>query len=154
VMFLDEPTAGLDPRGRNEVWTAVRGLAGGGATVLLTTQYLEEADRLADAIALIDHGRVVAEGSPDELKARFGGDWIEVVVADPETLADAAAIVAASAAGEPELDPDRRRVSAPVRDRIAALGDVMRGLAGAEIAAEDVAVRRPTLDEVFLEVVS
>jgi ABC-2 type transport system ATP-binding protein len=154
VMFLDEPTAGLDPRGRNEVWTAVRALAGGGTTVVLTTQYLEEADQLADAIALIDHGRVIAEGSPDELKVRLGGDRIDVVVADAESLADAAAIVAAVAAGEPELDPDRRRVSAPVRDRMEALGEVMRGLADADIAAEDVAVRRPTLDDVFLEVVS
>jgi ABC-2 type transport system ATP-binding protein len=154
VMFLDEPTAGLDPRGRNEVWTAVRALTGGGTTVLLTTQYLEEADQLADAIALIDRGRVIAEGSPDELKARLGGDHIDVVVADAGSLADAAAIVAAVAAGEPELDPDRRRVSAPVRDRIEALGEVLRRLADAEIAAEDVAVRRPTLDDVFLEVVS
>jgi ABC-2 type transport system ATP-binding protein len=150
VLFLDEPTTGLDPRGRNEVWAAVRGLVDGGTTVLLTTQYLEEADQLAGAIAVIDHGRVIAEGSPDELKARLGGDRIDVVVHDAGTLADAAAIVGAAAGGEPELDRDRRRVSAPVRDRMAALDEVMRGLSDARIEAEDVALRRPTLDEVFL----
>jgi ABC-2 type transport system ATP-binding protein len=154
VMFLDEPTAGLDPRGRNEVWTAVRALADGGTTVLLTTQYLEEADQLAGAIALIDHGRVIAEGRPDGMKERLGGDRIDVVVVDVDLLADAAAIVAAVTGAEPELDPDRRRVSAPVRDRMEALGEVIRGLEDADIAAEDIALRRPTLDDVFLEVVS
>jgi ABC-2 type transport system ATP-binding protein len=150
VLFLDEPTTGLDPRGRGEVWAAVRGLVDGGTTVLLTTQYLEEADQLAHAIAVIDHGRVIAEGSPDELKARLGGDRIDVVVHDDGALATAAAIVGAAAGGEPELDRDRRRVSAPVRDRMAALDEVMRGLSDARIEAEDVALRRPTLDEVFL----
>jgi ABC-2 type transport system ATP-binding protein len=150
VLFLDEPTTGLDPRGRGEVWAAVRGLVDGGTTVLLTTQYLEEADQLAHAIAVIDHGRVIAEGSPDELKARLGGDRIDVVVHDDGALATAAAIVGAAAGGEPELDCDRRRVSAPVRDRMAALDEVMRGLSDARIEAEDVALRRPTLDEVFL----
>jgi ABC-2 type transport system ATP-binding protein len=150
VLFLDEPTTGLDPRGRNEVWAAVRGLVDDGTTVLLTTQYLEEADQLAHAIAVIDHGRVIAEGSPDALKARLGGDRIDVVVHDAGALADAAAIVGAAAGGEPELDRDRRRVSAPVRDRMAALDEVLRGLSDARIEAEDVALRRPTLDEVFL----
>jgi ABC-2 type transport system ATP-binding protein len=150
VLFLDEPTTGLDPRGRNEVWAAVRGLVGGGTTVLLTTQYLEEADQLAGAIAVIDHGRVIAEGSPDELKARLGGDRIDVVVHDDAALAEAAAIVGAAADAEPELDRDRRRLSAPVRDRMAALDAVVRGLSDARIEAEDVALRRPTLDEVFL----
>jgi ABC-2 type transport system ATP-binding protein len=150
VLFLDEPTTGLDPRGRNEVWAAVRTLVDGGTTVLLTTQYLEEADRLAAAIAVIDQGRVIAEGSPEELKARLGGDRIDVVVHEDAALAEAAAIVAAVAGAEPELDRDRRRVSAPVRDRMAALEEVMRALADAGIDAEDVALRRPTLDEVFL----
>jgi ABC-2 type transport system ATP-binding protein len=151
VLFLDEPTTGLDPRGRNEVWSAVRSLVSGGTTVLLTTQYLEEADQLADAIALIDRGRVIAEGSPEQLKARLGGDRIDVVVHDAGALPDAASIVGDVAGAEPELDPDRRRVSAPVRDRMAALGEVIRRLADADIAAEDVALRRPTLDEVFLQ---
>jgi ABC-2 type transport system ATP-binding protein len=150
VLFLDEPTTGLDPRGRGEVWAAVRGLVDGGTTVLLTTQYLEEADQLAGAIAVIDHGRVVAEGSPDELKARLGGDRIDVVVHDDAALAEAAAIVGAAADAEPELDRDRRRLSAPVRDRMVALEAVVRGLSDARIEAEDVALRRPTLDEVFL----
>jgi ABC-2 type transport system ATP-binding protein len=150
VLFLDEPTTGLDPRGRNEVWAAVRTLVDGGTTVLLTTQYLEEADRLAAAIAVIDQGRVIAEGSPEELKARLGGDRIDVVVHEDAALAEAAAIVAAVAGAGPELDRDRRRVSAPVRDRMAALEEVMRALADAGIDAEDVALRRPTLDEVFL----
>jgi ABC-2 type transport system ATP-binding protein len=150
VLFLDEPTTGLDPRGRNEVWSAVRSLVDGGTTVLLTTQYLEEADQLADAIALIDRGRVIAEGSPEQLKARLGGDRIDVVVHDEHALADAAAIVGAAAGAEPELDRDRRLVSAPVGDRMAALAEVVRGLGDAGIAAEDVVLRRPTLDEVFL----
>jgi ABC-2 type transport system ATP-binding protein len=128
----------------------VRGLVDGGTTVLLTTQYLEEADQLAGAIAVIDHGRVVAEGSPDELKARLGGDRIDVVVHDDAALAEAAAIVGAAADAEPELDRDRRRLSAPVRDRMVALEAVVRGLSDARIEAEDVALRRPTLDEVFL----
>jgi ABC-2 type transport system ATP-binding protein len=150
VLFLDEPTTGLDPRGRNEVWSAVRSLVGGGTTVLLTTQYLEEADRLADAIAVIDRGRVIAEGSPDELKSRLGGDRIDVVVREDGELAEAAAIVGDAAGAEPEVDRERRRISAPVSDRMAALAAVVGGLGAAEIAAEDVALRRPTLDEVFL----
>jgi ABC-2 type transport system ATP-binding protein len=151
VLFLDEPTTGLDPRGRNEVWSAVRSLVGGGTTVLLTTQYLEEADQLADGIAVIDAGRVIAEGSPSQLKARLGGDRIDVVVHDDGSLPDAAAIVAVVAGAEPEIDRDRRLVSAPVGDRMAALTAVVGGLGDAGIAAEDVALRRPTLDEVFLQ---
>jgi ABC-2 type transport system ATP-binding protein len=150
VLFLDEPTTGLDPRGRNEVWSSVRSLVGGGTTVLLTTQYLEEADRLADAIAVINRGRVIAEGSPEQLKARLGADRIDVVVHDERALADAAAIVGDAAGAEPEVDRDGRRISAPVSDRMAALAAVVGGLGAAGIAAEDVALRRPTLDEVFL----
>ncbi len=150
VLFLDEPTTGLDPRGRNEVWDAVRGLVADGTTVLLTTQHLEEADQLADRIAIVEAGRVVAEGSPDGLKSRIGGDRIDVVVRDAENLVAAAAIVARAAGAEPETVPDLRRISAPVRDRVAALTAVARALADAGIAAEDIALRRPTLDEVFL----
>ncbi|MET9652053.1 ATP-binding cassette domain-containing protein [Streptomyces sp. NPDC006460] len=147
VLFLDEPTTGLDPRGRNEVWESVRSLVGGGTTVLLTTQYLEEADQLADRISLVDRGRVVADGTADELKARVGGDRIDVVLRDARRLDEAAALLPSA---EPAVDRDRRRISAPVRDRMAALAETVRALEAAGIEAEDIAVRRPTLDEVFL----
>ncbi|MFD0424349.1 ATP-binding cassette domain-containing protein [Streptomyces parvus] len=147
VLFLDEPTTGLDPRGRTEVWDAVRSLVGGGTTVLLTTQYLEEADQLADRISLIDHGRAVAEGTPDELKARVGGDRIDIVLRDASRLAEAAALLGGEGL---TLDPDRRRIGAPAPDRMAALTRTVRVLDEAGIEAEDIAVRRPTLDEVFL----
>lgn len=146
VLFLDEPTTGLDPRGRAEVWAAVRALVDGGTTVLLTTQYLEEADQLADRISLIDGGRVAAEGTADELKARVGGDRIDVVVRDGAQLDRAAALLAGGAV----TDPDRRLIGAPARDRMAALSRTVRVLQEAGIEAEDIAVRRPTLDEVFL----
>ncbi|MFE9627001.1 ATP-binding cassette domain-containing protein [Streptomyces sp. NPDC006527] len=147
VLFLDEPTTGLDPRGRAEVWSAVRSLAGGGTTVLLTTQYLEEADQLADRISVVDTGRVIAQGSADELKAAVGGDRVDVVLRDAGQLG--AAVVLLPLAGV-SVDPDRRLLSAPVTDRMAALTGVVRALEEAGIEAEDVALRRPTLDEVFL----
>ncbi|SDT03164.1 ATP-binding cassette domain-containing protein [Jiangella sp. DSM 45060] len=150
VLFLDEPTTGLDPRSRNDVWDAVRTLVAGGTTVLLTTQYLEEADQLAGRISVIDTGRVVAEGTADELKARIGGDRIEVVVRDAAQLADATAVVARIGTAEPEADADTRRVSAPVADRMAALTDAVRELQAAGVVAEDIGLRRPTLDEAFL----
>ncbi|MER6285509.1 ATP-binding cassette domain-containing protein [Streptomyces sviceus] len=149
VLFLDEPTTGLDPRGRTEVWAAVRSLVGGGTTVLLTTQYLEEADQLADRIALVDRGRVVADGTPDELKARTGGDRIDVVLRDAGQLGAAVALLPVPSEGV-SVDPDRRLLSAPVTDRMAALSAVVRALESAGIEAEDVILRRPTLDEVFL----
>jgi ABC-2 type transport system ATP-binding protein len=150
VLFLDEPTSGLDPRGRNEVWEAVRALVAGGTTVLLTTQYLDEADQLAGQISVIDHGRVIADGPPERLKSRIGGDRIDVVVRDAGELAAAAAAVGRAAGAAAEVDRDTRRVSAPVRDRVAALTEVVRALDDAGVAAEDIALRRPTLDEVFL----
>jgi ABC-2 type transport system ATP-binding protein len=150
VLFLDEPTSGLDPRGRNEVWEAVRALVAGGTTVLLTTQYLDEADQLAGQISVIDHGRVIADGSPEQLKSRIGGDRIDVVVRDAGELAAAAAAVGRAAGAAAEVDRDTRRASAPVRDRVAALTEVVRALDDAGVAAEDIALRRPTLDEVFL----
>ncbi|MGI5253513.1 ATP-binding cassette domain-containing protein [Actinacidiphila glaucinigra] len=149
VLFLDEPTTGLDPRGRAEVWASVRSLADGGTTVLLTTQYLEEADQLADRISVVDHGRVIADGTAGELKARTGGDRIDVVLRDAGQLAAAGALLPASG-GEVSVDADRRLVSAPVADRMAALTGVVRALESAGIEAEDIALRRPTLDEVFL----
>ncbi|MFC9974616.1 ATP-binding cassette domain-containing protein [Spirillospora sp. NPDC127200] len=150
VMFLDEPTTGLDPRNRAEVWRALRGLVAGGTTVLLTTQYLEEADRLAHQIAVIDRGRVIADDSPDRLKTQAGGDQIDLVVAGAADLPAAAGVVARATGAEPETDPDERRLTAPVRDRMEALTRTLRGLREAGVAVEDVALRRPTLDEVFL----
>lgn len=146
VLFLDEPTTGLDPRGRTEVWDAVRSLVGGGTTVLLTTQYLEEADQLADRISVVDGGRVVADGTADELKSKTGGDRIDVVVHDTGDLARAAALLGPDVT----VDADRRLASAPVVDRMAALTDAVGQLRAAGIEAEDIAVRRPTLDEVFM----
>ncbi len=146
VLFLDEPTTGLDPRGRAEVWAAVRALVADGTTVLLTTQYLEEADQLAHRVTVVNEGRQVAEGSPEELKKTLGGDRVEIVVHDPADLPAAAALLGPSA----ETDPDTRRVSAPAPDRMATLTAVVHDLAASGIAADDVAIRRPTLDEVFL----
>jgi ABC-2 type transport system ATP-binding protein len=150
VLFLDEPTAGLDPRTRNELWSAVRSIVADGTTVLLTTQYLEEADQLADTVSVIDHGRVVAEGSPDELKRRTGGDRIEVTVHDAADLVVAAETLARIGSGEVDADPDRRSVSVAVTDRMAGLAAAITALKDAAIEVEDVGVRRPTLDEAFL----
>jgi ABC-2 type transport system ATP-binding protein len=147
VLFLDEPTTGLDPRGRSEVWAAIRALVGEGTTVLLTTQQLDEADQLADRIAVIDRGRVIAEDTPQALKAALGGDWIDVVVRDVDDLAAAASLLERISGGAPEIDADARRVSAAVGDRMGALTAVVRELGE---TAEDIALRRPTLDEVFL----
>ncbi|MFD4443583.1 ATP-binding cassette domain-containing protein [Nocardia sp. NPDC058519] len=146
VLFLDEPTTGLDPRGRAEVWSSVRSLVDGGTTVLLTTQYLEEADQLADQISVIDHGKVIAEGTADQLKSKTGGDRIDVVLHDVTQLARAAALIP----GEAVVDEDRRLVSAAVGDRMVALTETVRALEANGIEAEDIAIRRPTLDEVFL----
>ncbi|MFG3364777.1 ATP-binding cassette domain-containing protein [Streptomyces sp. NPDC048156] len=158
VLFLDEPTTGLDPRGRAEVWDAVRSLVGGGTTVLLTTQYLEEADQLADRISVVDRGRVVAEGTSDELKALLGGDRIDVVVRDSSQLGVVAGLLPHGPGGPggpggadgAVVDADRRLVSVPVADRMAALTEVVRALQDAGVEAEDIVMRRPTLDEVFL----
>ncbi|NUR43405.1 MAG: DUF4162 domain-containing protein, partial [Streptomyces sp.] len=124
-------------------------LVGGGTTVLLTTQYLEEADQLADRVSVVDAGRVVADGTPDELKKATGGDRIDVVLRDAGQLGAAVALLPVDRAGV-RVDTDRRLLSAPVTDRMAALAGVVRALEEAGIEAEDVALRRPTLDEVFL----
>ncbi|MHA5050362.1 ATP-binding cassette domain-containing protein [Streptomyces sp. SD15] len=149
VLFLDEPTTGLDPRGRAEVWAAVRSLVGGGTTVLLTTQYLEEADQLADRISVVDRGQVVADGTADELKARTGGDRIDIVLRDAGQLGAAVALLPFDTS-RASVDTDRRLLSVPVADRMTALAGAVRALEEAGIEAEDVALRRPTLDEVFL----
>jgi ABC-2 type transport system ATP-binding protein len=150
VLFLDEPTTGLDPRGRNEVWEAVRALVRAGTTVLLTTQYLDEADQLASAVSVVDHGRVIASGSPATLKSRLGGDRLDVVLHDAASVPRAAEVVAEVAGAVPETDLDNRRVSAPVTDPLTALAAAVHALRDADLAVEDVGLRRPTLDEVFL----
>jgi ABC-2 type transport system ATP-binding protein len=150
VLFLDEPTTGLDPRGRGEVWDAVRALVDGGTTVLLTTQYLDEADRLASRITVMDRGRAIADDSPDGLKNRVGGDRIEVVVAEAADLPAVRKVLARVAAAEPAVDEGDRRLHAPVTDRVAALTEVARTLRDERIPVEDLGLRRPSLDDVFL----
>ncbi|WP_432077465.1 ATP-binding cassette domain-containing protein [Streptomyces sp. YPW6] len=151
VLFLDEPTTGLDPRSRGEVWEAVRALVAGGTTVLLTTQYLDEADRLASHVTVIDRGRAIADDTPDALKNRVGGDRIEVVAADPGDLgAVAKAVERVAGGGLVVTDTPARRVHAQVTDRVAALTDVVRSLQDDGIAVEDIGLRRPSLDDVFL----
>ncbi|MER8067416.1 ATP-binding cassette domain-containing protein [Streptomyces sp. NPDC094034] len=150
VLFLDEPTTGLDPRGRGEVWDAVRALVAGGTTVLLTTQYLDEADKLASRITVIDQGRAIADDSPAELKNTVGGDRIEVVVAERADIPVAVEAVARVADAVVETDEAARRVHAAVSDRVAALTEVARTLQDRGTAVEDIGLRRPSLDDVFL----
>jgi ABC-2 type transport system ATP-binding protein len=150
VLFLDEPTTGLDPRGRNEVWQMIRALAAAGTTVLLTTQYLEEADQLADAITVIAAGRVIAEGTPDELKTLAGGDRIDVTVREASDLVPAARLLQARLGTDVRVDQEGRGLSVPVTDRLAALTQVIGSLSEENITAEDITVRRPTLDDAFL----
>ncbi|ASU58053.1 ATP-binding cassette domain-containing protein [Nocardiopsis dassonvillei] len=150
VLFLDEPTTGLDPRSRLQVWESVRALTASGTTVLLTTQYLEEADQLADAVAVIDHGRVIAEGTPDSLKSQVGGDRLDVVVRDPADLDAAARLLGAAVSARASVHRDEQRVSVPAEDRMEALTRAVRALDGSGLRVEDVGVRRPSLDEVFL----
>ncbi|MFC0007627.1 ATP-binding cassette domain-containing protein [Micromonospora siamensis] len=150
VLFLDEPTTGLDPRARAGVHDAVRALADAGTTVLLTTQYLEEADRLADTVVVVDHGRVVAEGSPERLRGALGADRVEVLLDHAGDLVTAADAIAAATGVTPRVDPDALRVGLPAADRVGALGAVLAALTAAGVTAVDVTLRRPTLDEVFL----
>jgi ABC-2 type transport system ATP-binding protein len=149
VLFLDEPTTGLDPRSRSAIWATVRELVAAGTTVLLTTQYLEEADRLADAVVVVDGGRAVATGSPDELKSAIGVR-VDVVVDSAADLPGAAAVLGSWTGAAPEVDADGLRVGAAVVGTAVALPEVVRRLDAAGVAAVDVGVRRPTLDDVFL----
>ena len=150
VLFLDEPTTGLDPRGRNEVWPMIRALAAAGTTVLLTTQYLQEADHLADSVTVIAAGRVVAEGTPDELKTLAGGDWIDVTLREADDLARAATLLRARLDAVVRVDQAGRELSVPVTDRLTALTQIIGSLREENITAEDITVRRPTLDDAFL----
>ncbi|MGI8700026.1 MAG: ATP-binding cassette domain-containing protein [Nocardioidaceae bacterium] len=150
VLFLDEPTTGLDPRSRLDLWDVIRERVSAGTTLLLTTQYLEEADALASRIAVIDTGHLIAEGTSDELKAQVGGERVEVVVHDPRRLAAAQQALAALASGETAVNEHTRRVSAPVRGGSTVLVAVIRELDALGIAIDDIALRRPTLDDVFL----
>jgi len=149
VLLLDEPTAGLDPRSRNEIWSTIRELVAAGTTVLLTTQYLEEADQLADDMVIIDRGRCVATGSPEDLKATIGVR-VDIEIGDPAELPSATAALSALTGGNPVLDPENHRVSAPTLDRALTLPVIVRSLDTAGIVLKDAAIRRPTLDEVFL----
>ena len=150
VLVLDEPTTGLDPRSRREVWELVRGLVADGATVLLTTQYLEEADRLADDIVIIDGGRAVATGSPDALKDSIGAR-VDVLVAAADELPAAATALAACTGGDPEIE--ELRISTRVVGTAVSVPGVVRALDAAGVAVLDAGIRRPTLDEVFLHLV-
>ncbi len=148
VLFLDEPTTGLDPRGRLEVWDLIASLVRQGTTLLLTTQYLDEADRLADTIAVIDHGQIVASGTSEQLKERLGGDVLEVRLVDARQAARAEAALVAMSAGPIRVEADR--LSVPVRRPSGAVVQAVRLLDPAGVDVDDVVLRRPTLDDVFL----
>jgi ABC-2 type transport system ATP-binding protein len=152
VLFLDEPTTGLDPRSRAQMWETIQELARGGSTVLLTTQYMEEADRLADDIVVIDQGRKIAEGNPDKLKAQIGGERVEIVVETQDEIPAAHSVLVDFCGGEEEIQVDRqtRRLTAAVTGGVAVLRAVLQRLGEREIKAVDIGLRRPTLDDVFL----
>jgi ABC-2 type transport system ATP-binding protein len=150
VLFLDEPTTGLDPRGRLAMWEIISTLAADGTTVLLTTQYLEEADQLAHQIVVVDHGRVIANGTADELKAQIGGERIELTVAQGGDLQAAVQAMRPYSVGELQVNAERRHLVVPVTQGAQLLATVVRDLDAAQIPLDDLALRRPTLDDVFL----
>jgi len=150
VLFLDEPTTGLDPRSRAQLWETIQELVRAGSTVLLTTQYMEEADRLADDVVVIDRGRMIAQGPPDQLKTRIGGERIEVVLSNSGDIPSARALLAALSAGEIRVEEQTCTVTASVTGGVDTLRRVLQDLRERSIPVDDVGLRRPTLDDVFL----
>ncbi|HVL04867.1 MAG TPA: ATP-binding cassette domain-containing protein [Acidimicrobiales bacterium] len=150
VLFLDEPTTGLDPRGRSELWNVIDTLVGTGTTVVLTTQYLEEAERLADDIIVIDHGRIIARGDARKLKREVGGDQVQVVVVEPSHVPQAARIIGTITGVQPKVDAGARSITAPTSLGVETLVLAAKEFTEAQIAVDDMSLRQPTLDEVFL----
>lgn len=150
VLFLDEPTTGLDPRSRTEMWAVLQGLVSAGTTLLLTTQYLEEADLLADEIVVIDHGKIIAQGTADQLKSQVGGERLEVTVTDPAALDTATRLLTPLGVGTPVLAEHQRNLLMPVSGGVAVLREALRLLDDEGISVDDAGLRRPTLDDVFL----
>ncbi|MCX4674656.1 ATP-binding cassette domain-containing protein [Streptomyces sp. NBC_01433] len=150
VMFMDEPTTGLDPRNRQQLWEVIQELVAGGTTLLLTTQYLEEADHLAHDICVIDHGKVIARGTSDQLKARIGGERVEVVVHRPDEIEPARAVLSALGKGEVGVTRLSRKLTVPVTGGAKLLAEVIRDLDAQGVEIDDIGLRRPTLDDVFI----
>jgi ABC-2 type transport system ATP-binding protein len=150
VLFLDEPTTGLDPRSRVQMWETIQELVRGGSTVLLTTQYMEEADRLADDIVVIDRGRMIAHGTSDELKTQIGGERVEIVLARFDDIVAARSILGELSVGEVQVDEQTRGLTAAVTGGADVLRHVLQRLGERDVAVVDVGLRRPTLDDVFL----
>ncbi|MFE2328787.1 ATP-binding cassette domain-containing protein [Streptomyces sp. NPDC059385] len=150
VMFMDEPTTGLDPRNRQRLWGIIKELVAGGTTLLLTTQYLEEADHLAHDICVVDHGKVIARGTSDQLKARTGGERVEVVVHERDRIPTAREVLAAFGKGETTVEEHTRKLTVPVSGGARLLAEVIRELDGRGIEIDDIGLRRPTLDDVFI----
>jgi ABC-2 type transport system ATP-binding protein len=149
VLFLDEPTTGLDPRGRQDMWVVIEELVQGGVTLLLTTQYLEEADQLADEIAVIDHGKVIARGTSDQLKTQVGGERLEVTV-DSINLSAATSVLKQISGNEPLVDAQLRKVSVAASGGSSVLTEIVRALDSANVQILDLALKRPSLDDVFM----
>jgi ABC-2 type transport system ATP-binding protein len=150
VLFLDEPTTGLDPRSRVQMWDTIQELVRGGSTVLLTTQYMEEADRLADDVVVIDRGRMIAHGKPDQLKTDIGGERIEVILCSSSDVPAARSLLAGLSVGELHVDEQARKVTAAVTGGVDVLRSVLQQLEDRRIDIDDVGLRRPTLNDVFL----